>query len=138
MIFGAELPAPKLAIISATFEPLAIAILLLSAPWVPGAVAFSIIFGLGSGLSSIVHGTLPLYLFGKEGYGELIGRVAAVRLIVAATAPFVFAILAENFGVTSALAVTVALGVGAILAFLWLGQLSSASRKVGAEALAKS
>jgi MFS family permease len=137
MIFGTELSAPKLAIICAILEPLGIAILLLSAPWVPGAVAFSIVFGLGSGLSSIVQGTLPLHLFGKDGYGELVGRIAAVRLIVAATAPFVFAILVTNFGVVPALAVTVVLGLGSILAFLWLGQISSAHRRARANLFAE-
>ena len=30
---------------------------------------FAILFGLGSGLMSIVGGTLPLELFGRDGYG---------------------------------------------------------------------
>lgn len=129
MVFGAELPPPTLAIIAAVFEPLAIAILLLSAPSVPGAIAFSIIFGLGSGLGSIVQGTLPLHLFGKEGYGELVGRIASVRMIVSAVAPFVFAFLMENFDATWALGLTAALGVGALASFLWIAQLASESRK---------
>lgn len=73
MVLGTELPPPTLAIVAAVLEPLAIAILLLSAPSVPGAVAFAIIFGFGSGLGSIIQGTLPLHLFGRAGYGELIG-----------------------------------------------------------------
>ena len=129
MVFGAELPPPTLAIIAAVFEPLAIAILLLSAPSVPGAIAFSIIFGLGSGLGSIIQGTLPLHLFGRAGYGELVGRVAAVRLIVSAVAPFVFAFLMENLDVAWALALTSVLGVCAIVIFLWIAQLASQSRK---------
>jgi hypothetical protein len=103
MLFGKELRAPTLAIIAATFEPLAIAILMSSAPRIPGALAFSIICGLGSGLGSIVIGTLPLYLFGKDGYGELTGRIAAIRLTVTATAAFIYALSMENVGVTPAL-----------------------------------
>ena len=129
MVFGAELPPPTLAIIAAVFEPLAIAILLLSAPSVPGAIAFSIIFGLGSGLGSIIQGTLPLHLFGRAGYGELVGRIAAVRLIVSAVAPFVFAFLMENLDVAWALALTSVLGVCAIVTFLWIAQLASQSCK---------
>lgn len=129
MVFGAELPPPTLAIIAAAFEPLAIAILLLSAPSVPGAVTFAIIFGLGSGLGSIVQGTLPLHLFGKEGYGELVGRIASVRMIVSAVAPFVFAFLMKNFDATWALGLTAALGVGALASFLWIAQLAAQSRR---------
>jgi MFS family permease len=131
MVFGTELPPPMLAIIAAVFEPLAIAILLLSAPSVPGAIAFAIIFGLGSGLGSIVQGTLPLHLFGKEGYGELVGRIASVRMIVSAVAPFVFAFLMENFDATWALGLTAALGVGALASFLWINRLVSQGRALG-------
>jgi len=122
MVFGAELPATRLAVLAALFEPLAIAVLLLSAPWSPGAMAFAILFGLGSGLGSIVQGTLPLQLFGKHGYGALSGRIAAIRLAVSATAPFVFAFVMESFGVVSALAVVFVLGAGAIFAFAWIGR----------------
>jgi MFS family permease len=124
MVLGAELPPPTLAIVAAVLEPLAIAILLLSAPSVPGAVAFAIIFGLGSGLGSIIQGTLPLHLFGRAGYGELIGRIASVRLIVSAVAPFVFAFLMEQLSVQWALGLTAVLGVGALASFLWIGRLA--------------
>ena len=128
MVFGAELPPPTLAVIASVLEPVAIAILLLSAPSVPGAIAFAIIFGLGSGLGSIIQGTLPLHLFGKEGYGELVGRIAAVRLIVSAVAPFVFAFLMEHLDAVHALALTAALGVASIASFLWIGKLASTTR----------
>lgn len=126
MVFGTELRPPTLAIIAAVLEPLAMAILLLSAPWVPGALTFSIVFGLGSGLGSIVQGTLPLHLFGKEGYGELVGRIAAARLVVSALAPFAFAFVMENWDAKWALAVTIGLGVAGIASFLWIAQLASA------------
>lgn len=133
MLFGKELRAPTLAIIAATFEPLAIAILMTSAPWIPGALAFSIIFGLGSGLSSIINGTLPLYLFGKDGYGELTGRIAAIRLTVTATAPFIYALLMENLGVTPALGFMVVLGICAIGIFLFIGRLTATAAKAPTE-----
>lgn len=128
MLFGAELPPTTLAILATVFEPLAILILLLSAPSVPGAMAFSIIFGLGSGLGSIVQGTLPLQLFGREGYGELVGRIAAVRMIVSAVAPFVFAFVMASFDASWALVLSSALGVGALASFLWIARLASPGR----------
>ena len=125
MLFGKELRAPTLALIAAIFEPLAIVILISSAPWIPGALAFSVIFGMGSGLSSIINGTLPLYLFGKDGYGELTGRIAAIRLTVTATAPLIYALLMENLGITPALGFMVVLGICAIGIFLFIAKLTA-------------
>jgi MFS family permease len=117
MLFGRGLPQLALAAISAGLLPAAISLLLLTAPLPAGAFAFAIVFGLGSGLSSIAQGTLPLALFGSAGYGARQGQVASVRLIVSSGAPFAFALLMQHSGVTSALTVTAALGAGAILAF---------------------
>src|SRR5690606_41041988 len=62
--------------------------LLLTAPDLTGAFAFAIVFGLSSGLASIVQGTLPLELFGSDGYGKRLGRLTSVRLVVSSAAPF--------------------------------------------------
>jgi MFS family permease len=117
MLFGRGLSQLTLAAISAGLLPAAIALLLLTAPLPAGAFAFAVVFGLGSGLSSIAQGTLPLALFGSAGYGARQGQVASVRLVVSSGAPFAFALLMQHNGVTAALAVTAALGAGAILAF---------------------
>lgn len=57
MVFGAELPPTT--IVAAAFEPLVIAILLLSAPSVFGAIAFSILRGFGLGSHHPGHGATP-------------------------------------------------------------------------------
>lgn len=122
MIFGAELPALTLAIIGATFLPLALVTLVLTAPGLPGALAFSVLFGLGSGLNSIIQGTLPLALFGRAGYAQLLGRISAVRLVVSAAAPFLFAFAMANFGAKAALTLSIVLGSGAVAAFACVGR----------------
>jgi MFS family permease len=88
MVFGADLPATVLSVLSATMMPLALAVLALTAPSIAGAVCFAIIFGLGSGLFSIVAGTLPLAIFGKSGYGRRLGWINLGRLGLSAVAPF--------------------------------------------------
>ncbi len=128
MIFGGELPAPLLAVVSAALQSSALVILLLTAPALPGAIAFAIVFGFGSGLASIVQGTLPLYLFGPVGYGGLAGRLASIRLILSATAPFVFAFLMQSWDVHPALAVTACMGAGAVVAFLLVARLAPAEQ----------
>jgi hypothetical protein len=88
MVFGGGMSQLTLAIISATLLPGGLIVLSVSAPSLAGAVLFAILFGMGSGLYSIVGGTLPLELFGPRGYGTLQGKITSVRLIIGSAAPF--------------------------------------------------
>jgi len=118
MVLGGGLSQRTLAIIASGFLPLATAILLLTAPNLVGAFAFAIVFGLSSGLSSIVQGTLPLELFGSDGYGKRLGRVTSVRLVVSSAAPFAFALMTARLGYPIALSIIAVLSSCAVLAFL--------------------
>ncbi|MDK4720362.1 MULTISPECIES: arsenite efflux MFS transporter ArsK [Rhizobium] len=118
MVFGKNLSALHLAMIAAVLIPSGVLVLLFSAPSVLGAMAFAIIFGMGNGLLSIVTGTLPLHLFGSEGYGRLQGKMMAARLILSALAPFVLAFSMENIGIPSSLGITATLGGLSIVALL--------------------
>ncbi len=73
--------------------------LVLTSPWIPGIAVFAILFGLGSGLTSIVGGTLPLELFGRAGYGARLGWVSAARQFSSSFAPFVFAFMMAQWSV---------------------------------------
>ena len=117
MVLGRNVKATHLALIAAGLIPAGVAILLLTAPSVPGAMLFAVIFGMGNGLLSIVSGSLPLYLFGSEGYGQLQGKTMAARLILSALAPFVLALAMSGIGITASLAITAALGGLAIIVF---------------------
>ncbi len=130
MMLGRNLPAQSLAVISASFMAISVLILHLLAPMIPGAVAFAIIYGFGSGLFSITSGTLPLTLFGSEGYGRLQGQVLSARLILSAVAPFAFVIAMERLGYGGALAIVASLAAAAILCYLAVGRLAAANQKV--------
>jgi len=117
MLFGGRLAQTWLAVIGATLLPLGLFTLLATTPWVPGAIAFVILFGLGSGLASIVGGTLPLELFGREGYGARLGWVTAARQFSSALAPFALAMAMAGAGVATSLWWTAGLGALGILAF---------------------
>ena len=93
MRFGRSLSQAALAVFAAAAMPIALAILLITAPWAPGAAAFAVLFGLGSGLISIVSGTLPLSLFGTAHYGRRLGLIGAARQVLSALAPFGFALV---------------------------------------------
>jgi MFS family permease len=124
MVFGGGLSQLTLALISAVLLPAALIILIATAPSVPGALVFAVVFGLGSGLSSIVQGTLPMALFGSEGYGKRQGQVLAIRLVISSTAPFVLAFMMENIGVPWSLTVAAIVGAIAVLAFIAIGRLA--------------
>jgi MFS family permease len=122
MIIGTNLTPPALATLSAVLIVGAVVILQLSGNWLPGAVVFAVMLGLGSGINSIAQGSLPLWLFGSEGYGALTGRMASVRLIAGAAAPFAFSMMITRSGMSGALLVVAllgALGVAAFWAVAW-------------------
>jgi Major Facilitator Superfamily len=123
MMFGKNLSTVGLALVSAALIPAGTLILLLAAPSVLGAMVFAVVFGMGNGLLSIVSGTLPLHLFGSDGYGKLQGKMMAARLIVSATAPFVLALSMQNFGIASSIGAVVLLGAAALSFFVAIGWL---------------
>jgi MFS family permease len=117
MVFGGGLSQLMLAIICAVLLPASLVVLIATAPSVPGALLFAVNFGLGSGLNSIVYGTLPLALFGSEGYGRRQGQIMSVRLIVSSMAPFALAFLMGNLSVSWSLSIAALLSTGAVAAF---------------------
>ncbi|MBS7705660.1 arsenite efflux MFS transporter ArsK [Chelatococcus asaccharovorans] len=123
MIFGRELSQASLAIVSAALLPIALVLLLVTAPSFTGAMLFAVLFGMGNGLYSIVGGTLPLALFGAEGYGARQGQMMSVRLIVGSAAPFAFALMMDQIGVKGALAVAALFGGCAVVAFAAIARL---------------
>lgn len=118
MVFGGRLPQTVLATLSAALLALALAVLLAAETHPVRLAVFAILFGLGSGLASIVGGTLPLELFGKAGYGARLGWVTGARQFSSALAPFVFAVILASLGPQEAVATTIA---GAIVSVLLFG-----------------
>lgn len=99
MLGGKNLAPISLAVISASLMGLALIVLLFGAPSIIATMMFACLFGFGNGLFSIVSGTLPLSLFGSDGYGAMQGKIMSARLIISATAPFAMAFGINWFGV---------------------------------------
>jgi hypothetical protein len=79
----------------------------------PGVVGVGIVlYGSGSGIRSIARGTVPLALFGRDGYAVLMGKLAMPTLVAQAASPFLGAMLLDRFGTTATLTV---LCVGAVV-----------------------
>jgi MFS family permease len=51
------------------------------------AIFFAVTYGCANGVQTIVRGTVPAEMFGHEGYGHLIGRLAFPSFIARALAP---------------------------------------------------
>ena len=131
MLFGRTLRQLHLAVIAAALPPLGIAILLLTAPSPLGGILFAILFGLGSGLTSIVSGSLPLELFGESRYGTRLGALSSARQIAAALAPFVLALLISSLGPAPGLWVAVIAGTLSVAVFTTIEILSRRRASLG-------
>ncbi len=103
MLFGLRLHPLTTTMISTLLLILALAVLWLTGPTLAGAMVFAVLFGLAQGLTSIVRGTVPLVLFGPTGFAARLGKLASVRMVMAAIAPFGIALLIDTWSASAAL-----------------------------------
>ncbi len=109
---------PLWTLLTATFA-LAVAINFLGIGLLAPAILV-IVYGVGIGLSSIAHGTVPLALFGQDRYARIMGRIALPSLLGQAAAPIIGSVLIQSVGHRNTLLI---LGLFAVLAFIlaiWL------------------
>jgi hypothetical protein len=120
---------------AASGHPLAAMLLLVAGP--VAALPFVVVHGLGNGLLTIVRGTLPLALFGAQGYGARQGWIALPGRLVGALSPWLMGLALERQGI-AALGWTAASGLGSLLLLMALHVPSSAggASKTGAAAAA--
>ena len=103
--------------LAALAHPVGAALLL--ALGAPAASAFALLHGAGNGIMTIAKGTLPLALFGPQGYGARQGWLTMPARVAQAAAPFLFGMALQRWG-AGALWLSGALGVSAIAALLLL------------------
>jgi predicted MFS family arabinose efflux permease len=86
----------------------------------PGSVigAGLVMYGAGSGIRSIVRGTLPLALFGRDGYAVLMGWLAMPSLVAQAASPSIGSLLIAHLGTDRTIAVLIGTAVVNILLVL--------------------
>ncbi len=93
----------------------------------PAAALFAILHGAGNGILTIAKGTLPLVLFGPQGYGARQGWLMVPARVAQALAPFVFGLVLDRWG-SSALWLSGCLGLSAFVALMLLPRPASAHR----------
>jgi len=82
---------------------------------------------MGSGIRSIARGTVPLAMFGREGYAILMGRLALPTLLATAVAPLLGTWLLAGLGPSGTLYVL--LGAAVVNAALVLPLIPIALRR---------
>ena len=75
--------------------PVALLALLLFGQHQIAAAGFCVLFGLSNGILTIVRGTVPQALFGRENYGAISGAMAGPALLAKAAGPLAVAAFVE-------------------------------------------
>ncbi len=103
--------------LAALGHPVGVAALLFAGP--VAAPLFAVLHGAGNGILTIAKGTLPLVLFGSQGYGQRQGWLMLPARLAQALAPFVFGLALVQWG-AGALWLSAGLGMAALLALMAL------------------
>ncbi|NRF71793.1 MFS transporter [Aquincola sp. S2] len=85
----------------------------------PAAAVFGVLHGAGNGILTIAKGTLPLVVFGPQGYGHRQGWLMLPARVAQALAPWLFGLALDRWG-AGALALSAAVGTLAFLALFML------------------
>ena len=104
----------------AAFSLIAIALVLLMATqgFGPTAILFVVAFGFGNGVLTIVKGTAPAELFGRDGMGALLGHLSRAAFYAKALAPAALpALVTVGLTRNAALATFVAVAVAGLAAY---------------------
>jgi MFS family permease len=82
-------------------------------------VLFAVLYGASNGVMTIVRGTVPTEIWGREGYGGLTGLMATPVLLARAAGPFAAAGLLVMVGAYRAVTLGLAaVGVLSLVAFM--------------------
>jgi MFS family permease len=90
---------------------------------VPLASAFAVLHGASVGLMTIVKGTLPLALFGAQGFGHRAGWLEAPSRVVQAATPLLFGLALERLH-GGAIWISFSAGLLGLMALLLAGHLT--------------
>ncbi|WP_034303637.1 MFS transporter [Herbaspirillum sp. RV1423] len=91
--FGKNSTTRQIGIIAICLLPVALILLFAPAEWLLIYGLFAAMYGIGNGVMTIVRGTLPAELYGREAYGAISGAMATPVTIAFAAGPFVASLL---------------------------------------------
>lgn len=91
--FGKNATTRQIGLIAISLLPVALILLFAPAEWLLIYGLFAAMYGIGNGVMTIVRGTLPAELYGREAYGAISGAMATPVTIAFAVGPFVASLL---------------------------------------------
>lgn len=115
ILFGRRLDPLALGVLATALTPIGFLFAYWGGVSAAAALAFSVLFGAGNGLTTIVRGTQPLVLFDPAIYGSLVGRLVGPSFFVSAAAPVTVALVIDRWGEVAAIHLSMAVGLGALL-----------------------
>ncbi len=83
------------------------------------APVFAVLYGAGNGVLTIARGTLPLAVFGPDGFGHRVGLLAMPARMIGAVAPLALGLAMQGIG-THVLWITSGLSLSALAALVVL------------------
>lgn len=106
---GERLPAEKVALFGLLLGP-ALCLLLPIVPMtIMTAAAFVVLFSAALGVISVARATLPLALFGRNGFAAMLGKLTVPQNMAFSAAPLLFAVMVERLGASPTLIVSAAI-----------------------------
>jgi hypothetical protein len=116
IFFGRRLHAMTVARIAIGALPLSFVVLLAAGGGFAAILAFTLVMGASQGVITIVRGAVPLSLFGRDGYGLVLGVLATPVILMNAAAPMLFAMVVDAGGWRVAQWLLLACAVGSWIA----------------------
>lgn len=117
-VFAHRLSASRVGEVALAAFPVSILVLAFAGGSAGAVVAFAVLYGASNGVMTIVRGTVPAEIWGREGYGGLTGLMATPVLLARAAGPFAAAgILALAGGYRAVSLSLVAVGLVSWAAF---------------------
>jgi len=116
--FAHRLSASRVGEMALFALPVSILVLAFASGSDAAIVAFAVIYGASNGVMTIVRGTVPAEIWGREGYGGLTGLMATPVLLARAAGPFFAAgVLSVAGGYRAVALALAAVSLAAYLAF---------------------
>jgi MFS family permease len=98
MTFARDTPPQTVGKLTFAMLPAALLVLALFGVHAWAAAMFCVLYGLSNGILTIVRGSIPQALFGRENYGAIAGAMAGPSLLSKAAGPLVAAAILRKAG----------------------------------------
>jgi hypothetical protein len=119
MTLGRNTPPQTVGKLTFSMLPAALLVLVLFGSQAWAAASFCLLYGLSNGILTIVRGSVPQALFGRENYGAISGAMAGPSLLSKAAGPLAAAaILRYDSGPLVLLFVLLAMSVASLAFYL--------------------